>query len=434
MANDDYIDRINRQYFDGLLSAMQRSHLARLDTENQEAVDFAENVFARMKRINISAKDSHELIFWEIATIIPKILPGTWRGVVPPITFQDRHVLVEEFMKINHYHPVVAGSQILDMGCGFPPFTAIDLSLKFPEASITASDPSFGKYTVTDSHGNYAVIMQDGSIKYLQPSTNSSSSWNDIFDDLPATIKRFTEMFQSLAKQLPEQESPDNYEEYTANGNTIVRNPLRKYASHNLGFVQKAIGDDSFPPDYDIIRCMNVLLYFDPVFRANTLDWAARHLREGGLFICGLNWAQSVNCRLSIYQKENGEMKLREFCFSIENLRPMEIVSYFSFRNDDFDQENLLTYSALIRKDDGLMKSFNDGMDELLKLYGLGMRDVNGYLVFAIPLQMTEFQINLQKTGRELSNKYAPAVVEILKQHGREAWVNEIGFISIGNP
>ena len=49
---------------------------------------------------------------------------------------------------------------------------------------------------------------------------------------------------------------------------------------------------------------MNVLIYFDPAFRENTLKWATLRLKDGGLFICGLNFAQSVNSRLSIYQKD----------------------------------------------------------------------------------------------------------------------------------
>ena len=434
MADQQFLNGINQKYFDGHLSEAQIFHLSKLDSNNSEGTLFAENIFARMKRIGISAQDTAELVIWEVATIIPKILPGAWGGIVPPITFQNRHVLVEEYMKLNHWHPLTTGSRILDMGCGFPPLTAVDLAKRFPEATIIGADPSFGKYTVTDSEGNYACILEDGSLKYMQPANISTSQWNDVFDDLPATVNKFSNMFRNLAKQLPEKESTDSFEEYSSDGNTIVRNPLRKYASHNLSFVQRGIGDENFPADFDMIRCMNVLIYFDPAFRTNALKWAGRHLKEGGLFICGLNFAQSINCRFSVYQKQDGVMKFREFTFSIDNVRPMQVVSYFSFRDDDFEEDQLLKHVALIRSDREFMNRFNTGFDRLLKEYKICERKTDGYLGF-IDTEMPpgQLQLNMHQLGRDLSKEYAAGVVAVLKNMGLEAWVNEIGFISVGN-
>jgi SAM-dependent methyltransferase len=435
MANREYLDYLNQNYFDGQLSESQLSILGKLDTDNKEGVEFIEKVFARIKRIGISAKDTPELLIWELATVVPKLLPGTWGGIVPPITFPQRHVLVEEFMRINHYRPLIAGSRVLDMGCGFPPFTAIDLAARYPDVQITGADPSFGKYTVTDKDGNYACILEDGSLKYLQPSSISSSQWSEVFYDLPATVKKFLDIFHELVVHLPEQESPGSHDEYSSGGNTIVRNPLRKYKSHNLDFVQKGIGDEIIPGDFDMIRCMNVLLYFDPAFRDEALKWAVRQLKEGGLFICGLNYAQSINSRITVYQKEGGMMTLREFSFSIENIRPMQMVTYFSFRDDDFEQEKLLKHVAIIREDKAFMSAYNEEADMLQKNYGISLRDANGYLVFFTrDIQMNELLLNMQRTGRELSQKLGQSAVEVLKRHGTRARVNEIGFISVGNP
>jgi SAM-dependent methyltransferase len=432
MNKEEFLEGINQKYFDGQLSKAQISHLSNLDINNVEAVEFARGVLQRMKRIGISAKDTAELVFWEIASILPKILPGAWGGIVPPITFPNRHVLVEEYMRVNHWNPLKPGNAVLDMGCGFPPLTAVDMAKRFPDVKVIGADPSFGKYTVSDIEGNYACILEDGSLKYMQPANISTSQWNDVFDDINASKKWFMDMFHELEKQLPEEESENSYEEYSSDGHTIVRNPLRKYASANLSFVQQGIGSEGFPKNLDMIRCMNVLLYFDPAFRADALKWAARFLREGGLFICGLNYAQSINCRISVYQKQEGVMKFREFAFSPDNIRPMEVVSYFSFREDDFEQDQLLKYVAMIRSNPAFMKEFNDEFDQLLQKHNICSRGTDGYLGF-IDTEMPpgQLQLNMHQLGRWLSKAYANGAAKVLQSLGVDAEVNEIGFISI---
>ena len=95
--------------------------------------------------MNVSAKDCAAFIIWEMASIWPKILPGAWAGIVPPITFSNRHVLLEDYMEKNQWCPLKQGNQVLDMGCGFPPLTAIDLAKRFPKVNIIGADRSFGK-------------------------------------------------------------------------------------------------------------------------------------------------------------------------------------------------------------------------------------------------------------------------------------------------
>ena len=320
------------------------------------------------------------------------------------------------------------------MGCGFPPYTAIDLARRFPKVDFIGADPSFGKYTITDQEGNYACINEDGSLKYLQQGNVSNSQWTDVFKNLEVTKQWFSEMFLRLEKQLPDQESKESFEEFQGGGQTIVRNPLRKFTSANLHFVQQGIGSDVFPKDLDMIRCMNVLLYFDPAFRKNALSWASRHLKEEGLFICGLNYAESLNCRFSVYQKQDGIMRFREFALSIENIRPMQIVPYFAFRNEDFEQDQLMEHVALIRRNADFMKIFNSTFDKLLELHGVCKRKMDGCLGMSdTSLPRGVIQLNMVKACRPLAMEHACAAVKVLKDNGRKAWVNEIGFIAVGD-
>src|SRR5579863_5517499 len=87
-----FIESLNLTYFEGALSPAQQFQFEALDTGNAEAVHFIEQALGRLKSIGVQARDCTEFIFWEMASIWPKILPGAWSGIVPPITFQNRHI------------------------------------------------------------------------------------------------------------------------------------------------------------------------------------------------------------------------------------------------------------------------------------------------------------------------------------------------------
>lgn len=87
----------------------------------------------------------------------------------------------------------------------------------------------------------------------------------------------------------------------------------------NLSFAVGGIGNVHLQ-DVDVVRCFNVLLYFDDKFREQALDWFQGVLREGGLLFCGANSALSTGFRYFVYQKRGGRLLGREFAFSIDNV------------------------------------------------------------------------------------------------------------------
>ncbi len=76
MNSETFIESMNEKYFEGDLSPTQIKFLGELDINNKEAVDFVEKAFARVSRMNVSAKDCAAFIIWEMASIWPKILTG----------------------------------------------------------------------------------------------------------------------------------------------------------------------------------------------------------------------------------------------------------------------------------------------------------------------------------------------------------------------
>ncbi|MBI2502101.1 MAG: hypothetical protein HYW07_02575 [Candidatus Latescibacteria bacterium] len=84
----------------------------------------------------------------------------------------------------------------------------------------------------------------------------------------------------------------------------------------NLSFAVGGIGNVHLQ-DVDVVRCFNVLLYFDDKFREQALDWFQGVLREGGLLFCGANSALSTGFRYFVYQKRGGRLLGREFALTM---------------------------------------------------------------------------------------------------------------------
>src|SRR5262249_27936960 len=150
--------------------------------------------------------------------------------------------------------------------------------------------------------------------------------------DQARTRAHFSKLFEELRSQLP-----DDSNEWTVvqnHGARLVRNPLKSFERQNLTFREGGIG--SLPvKDLDAVRCMNVLMYYDAPTRSKMREWIADVLKPGGIFICGVNWFKSTNSRYTVFQKENETLSEKEFSFSIDNLRPFQLVTWFAMYDDD---------------------------------------------------------------------------------------------------
>nr|ARU08092.1 hypothetical protein [uncultured bacterium] len=115
------------------------------------------------------------------------------------------------------------------------------------------------------------------------------------YDPDPAgTRARFRAILDRLLPKLSGDEASDG--EASDDGGELIRNPVRHYESGNLELVGGGIGEFTVDGGVDVIRCMNVFMYFDHPFREKALSWATTMLRPGGLLLCG-NWIDSAEER-----------------------------------------------------------------------------------------------------------------------------------------
>lgn len=80
----------------------------------------------------------------------------------------------------------------------------------------------------------------------------------------------------------------------------------------------------------------------------------------------GMNWSRSRKARYATYRAENGGLVPKEFAFSVENIRPVEILTWFALHDDDFETATLAELIGTIRADDGFRSDFDSRMDDIL--------------------------------------------------------------------
>jgi SAM-dependent methyltransferase len=352
--------------------------LKNLPEQSQEVQTFVERIFRFMKRAKFRAEDFSLFFAWGVGFLPSRILPGAWGGLIPPITIEGRHAKIDEYLSQNPWHPLEQESTLLDLGCGFPPRTSMDTANRFPDWQIIAADPSFGRYIIYNEYADYACFWDDGTIRYFQPSGLDLQRWDALYKNPTKTRERFGTLFNTLRSLQPET-GPDELSIVEEGAVKLIKNPLRLFEKSNLSFREAGIGAIDVQ-NLDAVRCMNVLMYFDRRYREKTIHWVTEILKPGGLFICGVNWARSTFARYTVYQKESNRLVAREFAFSVDNIRAMQIASWFALHDDDYETCMLADTLAVLRSDVVFCHEFDEKMDQLLAEYEICPRGPDGYL------------------------------------------------------
>jgi len=422
MEVQNFVNDLNKDFFNGALSPAFTEQLLQLPMDRPDVFAMVQRMFGAMNQANFPAQDLSVMVGEVLGTLLARILPGAWEGRVPPITVPGRHKVIDQYIK-NRMGSTAGSKSMLDIGCGFPPYTTLESSKLVSDWKIIAADPSLPVYLVYDEQENYATFDADKNVIYFQPSIPSVENWNALLSDAKATKARFG----GLLDELLSQPHPS-----TSGNPRLETNPIKAYETDKLSFVRGGIGQVDIEP-VDCIRCFNVLYYFDDAFFQNALQWFENKLNEGGMLLAGGNWAASSECYYHEYQKIDGHLVEKEFAFGIDTLCPFGVVTWYANHDDDRQTARLIHYLGIIRKDKSFMDEFYKLNDALRAKYGLCPRDAHGYYGIVDPSisplelwQLVEKIINeLNEAG--LNHKAA----EVLNQAGLKARINEVGHVAI---
>lgn len=421
MTTSDFIQDLNTRYFEGQLSSEFTTQLEQLPIDRPDVFAFVERMFRLMQKGGVPATDLSTMTGQILGTLLARILPGAWEGRVPPITLPGRHMAIDQYLKSDS--GLEGKRDMLDIGCGFPPYTTLDSAKAFPHWNITGVDPSLPVYLIYDDQGNYATLDEHKNTVYFQPALPTVENWNELLADSAATKQRFEQLLEELLQQPPG--GPEDLPR-------LEQDPIRNYETENLHFIRGGIGQVDLG-QMDVIRCFNVLFYFDDPFYERALGWFGQHLKEDGLLIIGANWAASTESYYNVYQMKNGQLVNREFCFSLDCICPLGIVPWYANYDDDRQSDSLVQYMKIIRTDQTFMQQFYKLHDAQRAEKGICPRGANGYYGLVDPsIGPNEIWIRAAHLLHGMNEAgLNQEAAQVLQASGLDAVVNALGHISV---
>jgi len=419
------IEQLCDRYLNGRPSDAVLEVLKKAEEQRPEVRDFVERAFQLM---GISKFDPHDLspfVARFFVVVAPAILPGAWGGIVPPLTLPGRHQKIDAYLRTNPWTKLEAGTVLLDVGCGFPPQTSIDAAESFPEWQIVGVDPSFEQYLLYDAEENYAIFDRNGELRYFQ--AGRPENFLKLFSDRNGTLQHFSEALAQLLPILPADDGAMSTAEQS--GMRLIRHPLKKYERSNLRFIHGGFGSTGLP-EAGVVRCFNVLIYFDAEFRRKADEWAAQVLRPGGLFICGRDDGGTMNAYYSVHRNDGGRLVEKEYAFGVETVRQP---AWFTLHQGERETWRLAELLGVLRSDRKFLHDYDTRLDALLAENRLAARDANGFMIeHPDPIEPMRALPAYTEIMRAIQEEFTDPAVAVLQRAGLNAWRNSVGHIAVG--
>lgn len=387
-------------------------------------------MLALMKRASYLATEFNPQMIWLLSTVTPGMLPSAWGGRIPPVTSPGRHGKIDAYVT-HQTGPSGSGQPVfVDLGCGFPPVTTVDTAGNMPDWSVYGVDRSFARYVLYDADGHYACFNRDGEFEYFQP------QMKPLHENPKAAQARFKSLFADLLPQLKviDDQACETLEK---DGNRLVYNHIKDFEAENLKFIESDIEALQLPPAR-VIRCMNVLLYFEKSVRDRMRLSIGALLDDGGILICGFNHPFGIYARYAVYKKDATGIRPVEFAFSPDNLRPLGIGPWLTIQEEDEEAELLADLTGAIRADRIFWPEFNQYVDALQQEHGICRRADDGFNHFTEETNTAPPNVILKKTTalwhQVDAAGFTDGAVAALGRAGYNAWKNPVGDIAVLPP
>jgi hypothetical protein len=427
MSGAAYVEQLNQSFFAGGLSPAFSERLAALPVERADVRAFLTRMCRLMTTARLGPTDLSPLQGDVLGALLSRLLPDTWEGRVPPITVAGRHRRIDVLVgRVMGTGP----RRMLDVACGFPPLTSVDTATTLSQWHITGLDRALPTYLVHDASGNYAVFDADGRATYFQPLVPSPEGWTSLLQDWSATRNRFEALLQALLKERARQApSADRFE---FDGATLEMHPVRAFERPNLRFVQSDL-DAAQEEAADVVRCFNMLLYFDHAFRTDAMQTLGRLLRDDGLLVCGTDWAHTTESRYFTYRKRGEVLTDGEFAFSLDNLTPMAIIPWYALHDDDREVHLLAELTGVLRTNRSFREALLAETDSMRAEYGVCARGEDGYYggIAETLLPADLWDAVGRIADRLCDHDLGRQAVDILQGAGWRARVNEVGHVAV---
>jgi len=389
---------------------------------------FITRMLILMRKADFPATDFTPVLIWQLSNVIPGFLPCAWKGRIPPLTLARRNAKIDAYVIRYKWQEPLVNPVFVDMGCGFPPVTTSEAASALSGWRVFGVDRSFSEYVVYDPEGHYACFDAQGMFQYFQPTMDRAGIL--MYRNMAEARSRFEKVFRELHPLLCGTTGQVG-ETVEKDGHRLVHHPIRDFEAPGLTFIESEMENVRIPPAH-AIRCMNTLIYFDSKARQRLLVQAGALLAGTGILITGANLMSGATCRYTVYRRAGGLLEPVEFAFSVDNLRPINVMPWYTLHDDD--SEALLLAGAIrrVRADRPFWLVFSGRLDELMAHYGLFERDRNGFLHSPKGNDLVpDFMERAARLWRQIEEEgFTDGVVAALKSAGLAAWKNSVGDIA----
>ena len=425
MSSTQFVAELNEKYFGGQLSSDFQSRLSDLPVDRPDVYAFIERMFKFMQMGGQPCKRSVG-VTGRCTRVLTRTHPaGSVARPCTPYQVPGRHRVIDQYIADNSWQPA-GPKRLLDLGCGFPPHTTIELAHSLPEWTIVGADPSLPVYLVYDAMGNYCTFNNDKEAVYFQPAIPSIESWNELLSNADATRAQFRALLDELLaadREYSEEDFP-----------RLRIDPVHRHHTANLSFETGGIGQLDVGT-FDVIRCFNVMFYFDDAFRQDSLKWFADQLNEGGILLIGANWALSTESRYYVYQKSGGELTHARVRLHIDNFSPVGIVTWYALYDDDSEAADLARCLKVLRDDPAFTKAYYSINEKDRADAGICARDENGYFGdVTAELSPVDLWTNVAGMLDSLHNSsIVEHAIDVFEKAGYKARRNEVGHVAVAH-
>ena len=420
---DDLVEHFfGKRIPEGMTASFSMSKLSK------EAQEFIVRMLALMKRAGytVTAFNPH-LIRWLSATV-PSTLPGAWGGRIPPLTLPGRHKKFDTYVAGLQTGPEHEQPIFVDVGCGFPPVTSADTAKKLKQWKIYGVDRTFAAYVLYDENGHYACFDRKGGFQYFQALMNRSG--RAFYANPEAARNHFQDLFMDLFPLLERLDETQS-ETVEKNRNRLIRDHIRDFETDNLTFIETDFADLKLPPVH-VVRCMNVLIYFEPETRKKMLEQIGEFLDENGTVITGTN-GLGIQSRYAVYRKVAGRLSRDAFAFGLDNIGDIVFMPFFTIHENDPEAMLLADLIGTLRSSRTFWPEFSKRHDELLQERGICKRTSDGFLNFENNEMQTADYLreNALMWWKIEEEGFTDMAVNVLVSAGYQAWKNEVGDIAV---
>ncbi len=362
----------NSRYFDGEMSHACLTEFDPLDTDDRELVNLVDTWMFYYHAAGGNAKNFPPLLSRFFAHVAKSYLPTLW-AKIPPITRGGRlrgiDRVVHEVLTIGPNQAI----RFLDVGCGYPPLTTVETAAACPGWDCVGIDPNFPAWILFDGEGAAACFDKAGTLTYIQY----------LDSDLQPALDRVTRDRQKFTLQWGQIQANPALREELVRSERLIRDPMQHYEGPCLAFRSSSLTglNAQQQEPFDLIRCMNVFMYFDGRSILENIGHAKSLLADSGAFLYGsVPELGSASARYMAYQKRGAALVPWLFGMDLGKFAQVDGTGWWAFHKD---QPDTLFASRVVRwvSDSGdLGKRVSAVIDRVRQELGYGQRNPDGYL------------------------------------------------------